>query len=62
MSVFARILLRYLVGYLIAKGLPEDVVHMIATDPETVAMIEVGAGAAIIEGWYGLARRFGWAR
>lgn len=66
MSVFVRIFLRWLAGFLIAKGIfSESDASMIATDPELAAMIEVGLGmalGAISEAWYFLARKFGWSK
>jgi hypothetical protein len=59
-AVTARILLRYLAGYLILKGvLPEDIARMIENDPEIAAV--VGALiAAGVESLYGVAKRLGW--
>lgn len=62
MGPYIRIALRYVAGYLVIKGLlPADLAEMIANDPEIVALIGLGIGAAV-EGAYALARRFGWAR
>lgn len=65
MTPIIRIGLRYLAGVLIAKGLlPEDVGNQIATDPDVLSAVEVGAGlaiAAIAEGWYWLAKKMGWS-
>jgi len=63
MSAAARILARYLIGFLIAKGLPIEDMGL-ASDPEVIALIEwaiTGLFAIIIEGWYYLAKRWGWA-
>lgn len=59
-AVTARILLRYLAGYLILKGvLPEDLARMIENDPEIAAV--VGALiAAGVESLYAVAKRLGW--
>lgn len=59
-AVTARILLRYLAGYLLIKGLlPEDVARMIENDPEIAAA--VGALiAAGVESLYAVAKRLGW--
>jgi hypothetical protein len=59
-AVTARILLRYLAGYLILKGvLPEDIARMIENDPEIAAV--VGALiAAGVESLYAVAMRLGW--
>ncbi len=58
----SRILLRYLAGFLVLKAvLPEDVGNMISTDPDLVAVV----GALIaggVEGFYMLARKYGWSK
>lgn len=66
MAIFFRIALRYLAGLLMAKGLlaPEAGIDL-ATDPDVEMAIQLAAGAlagAVSEGWYFLARRFGWAK
>jgi hypothetical protein len=63
-AVLVRILLRYGAGILIAKGLlaPEVGVE-IARDPDVAMALQVIAGllvGALSEGWYVLAKRFGW--
>lgn len=64
LAVFIRIFLRYVAGFLIAKGfLSQDMADLLAGEPELVAMIEVGIGLAImttVEGAYALAKRWGW--
>lgn len=64
MSVFVRILLRYLAGMLVARGLlMESDGNMLASDPEVASFLEMAAGAALgtlSEGWYMLAKKFGW--
>lgn len=65
-GVIIRILLRYASGALVAKGLlsAEDGASF-ATDPDIVQVLEVAAGMAIgaaTEGWYYLARKFGWSK
>lgn len=66
MGVFIRIFLRWAAGFLIAKGIfNESDANLITADPELAAMIEMGLGmalGAISEGWYVLARKFGWAK
>ncbi|MDO5706546.1 MAG: hypothetical protein Q4G49_15965 [Paracoccus sp. (in: a-proteobacteria)] len=59
-GVIARIALRYFAGALVAYGLVgiEDA-HAIAGDPDLILLIGA-ALAAIVEGAYALARRFGW--
>lgn len=65
-AVITRILLRYAAGALVAHGLlASDVGNQLAMDPDVLAALEVGVGAilmAISEGWYYLARRFGWSK
>lgn len=55
-----RILLRYLAGYLVIRGLvPQDIADMIAQDPELAAL--VGSAIALaVEGAYALAKKFRW--
>lgn len=64
MSTLVRILLRYIAGALILKGLlPADLGNELANDPEVISALElvIGAGiAAVVEGWYWLAKRMGW--
>jgi hypothetical protein len=60
----ARIILRYLSGALVAYGLlaPEDAAAL-AYDPQLVADVAIGVGAALtfaVEGFYWAARKFGW--
>lgn len=63
--VFSRILLRYLAGALVAYGLfPADLADQFVNDPEVInyTVLAIGAGiAALTEGAYLLAKRFGWA-
>ena len=65
-SIVARILLRYVSGVLIAKGLLDsDLGTQLVTDPDVIQYVQLalGAGAAIAaEWWYWLARRLGWSR
>lgn len=66
MAPLIRILLRYVTLPLLALGLilPEEQQAIIA-DPEIVSYVSIGLGLlalAIAEGWYALARRFGWAK
>lgn len=57
---YIRVILRYLAGYLLLKGLlPKEIVDMIEQDPELAGAI--GALIAIlVEGAYAFARRMGW--
>jgi hypothetical protein len=62
----ARIVLRYIVGLLVAKAIfsPEDG-NAFISDPEIAQMVELGVGVvvgAVTEAWYGLARRWGWSK
>lgn len=63
---FVRILLRYLAGLLVMKGLiSTDMGTTLASDPDAFAILEMGFGllaAAIAEWWYVAAKRFGWAK
>lgn len=61
-SVIIRIALRYGAGYLVLKGLlsPEDA-STLATDQDVQMVVGMAAGA-IAEGWYFLARKFGWSK
>jgi hypothetical protein len=65
MAVFARIILRYLAGFLVYKGLfSPDMGDTFAADPDIMAWTQLAlaaALAAVSEGWYWLARKFGWA-
>lgn len=64
-GVIIRILLRYLAAALVARGLiTTDLGAALAGDAEIIAVLELAAGAVIgvaVEGWYILARRFGWS-
>lgn len=66
MAPLVRIALRYLTLPLLAIGLilPEEQQAIIA-DPEIVGWVSTGLGVfapSVAEGWYWLARRFGWAK
>ncbi len=57
-----RISLRWLGGFLIAKGLAHDANAF--TDPELVTVVCYASAAmcgVISEGWYYAARKMGWA-
>ena len=61
-AVFVRIFLRYAAGALVARGfLGPDVADQILNDPDVEMALGVALGAAA-EGWFWLARRFGWAQ
>ncbi|MBW3099274.1 hypothetical protein [Pseudohoeflea coraliihabitans] len=64
-GVFARIILRVVAGFLIAKGwfAPKEI-EWITTDPDVLTIVNIGVGAAIwaaTEFYYCLAKRFRWA-
>ena len=63
MSPLIRIALRYLAGFLIAKGwLDATSADTLATDPEVVAAVQAGLGlvvAAVSEWWYSRAKKTG---
>ena len=64
MAPFIRIALRYLGGYLAARGWLAQADAGLFTDPELVAAISYGAAAlcALIgEGWYYVAKKWGLA-
>lgn len=64
-AAIARILLRYLAGILVTKGLlAPDVGSGLAVDPDVLNIITtiVGFGVmAVTESWYWFAKRFGWS-
>ncbi len=65
MAPFIRIALRYLAGYLIARGWLAQDDTGIFDDPDLVAAISYG-GAALCalasEFWYALAKKWGWSK
>jgi hypothetical protein len=65
-AVVIRIVLRYGAGLLVAKGLlAPEIGPALADDPDIQMVLEVGVGlvaGVLSETWYGLARRFGWAK
>ena len=64
-GVIIRILLRYLAAALVARGLiTTDLGAALAGDVEIATVLEVAVGTGIgvvVEGWYFLARKMGWA-
>jgi hypothetical protein len=59
----SRVGLRYLVGFLAARGYSVD--PAVATDPEVqqLALFCIAGGLALIsEGWWYLARKYGWGQ
>ncbi len=63
-AAFIRILLRYLAGVLVTRGLlSSDDGNWITSDPDIAMILETGAGLMIAsadELWYMLAKRLGW--
>lgn len=61
-----RILLRYLSGLLVMKGLiSTNMGTDLATDPDLMAILELvfGVGfATVAEWWYVLAKKWGWSK
>lgn len=66
LAPLSRIILRYAIGYFGAKGIvPTEVLALLSEDPEVVVMIENGialACGALVEYWYTLAVKYGWAK
>jgi hypothetical protein len=65
MAPFIRIGLRYLSGYLVARGFLAQSDAGLFNDPESIAAISYGGAAlcaAFGEGWYALAKHFGWTK
>lgn len=65
MGAIVRILLRYVVGALVAKAfISPDLGNTIVADPEIEMALQLGLGLAIgaaTETFYALAKRWGWA-
>ncbi len=60
MGLTARILLRYLLGYLVfINVLPKEISDAIQSDPEIVTLVALGLSAGI-EFLTAVARRLGW--
>lgn len=60
MGAIARIIARYGIGYLVAKGLP---LEGMVDDPDVVFILEwaiTASAAGVVEGYYWLAKRYGW--
>lgn len=66
MGPFIRIAMRYVAMALIAKGyLGKEDGDTLANDGDVFLAVEMMAGftiAAVTEGWYWLAKRFGWSK
>ncbi len=63
MSVFIRIVLRVLAGYLAGNGVPPEIVEMVLGDPDVLEGLELVIGAAlwfVVEVFYFMAKKFGW--
>jgi hypothetical protein len=60
----SRIILRYLVGALVAYNvITADHGSIVSTDPDLATLLEVGLSAVpgvAMEVWYWMAKRFGW--
>lgn len=60
-----RIIARYAIGILVAKGfIPTELINAISADPMAVGAVELGvaAGSAfVVERYYMLAKRRGWS-
>lgn len=65
LAPITRILLRYIAGILIARGIFDaGTGNFFATDPDIYALAQAGIGLAvgfITEGYYWLAKKFGWS-
>lgn len=65
-GVLVRIALRYGSGALVLHGfLSPDDGNALVSDPDVAQVLEIGIGlgmGAISEGWYYLARKWGWAK
>jgi hypothetical protein len=65
MSAYARIILRYLAMFLIAKGVfSPELGDAIASDPDILMLVQVVTGGVVAlaaEAWYGIAKRLGWS-
>ena len=61
----ARIVLRYGIGFLVGAGwIGSELGSQISNDPDVIAIVNfVGfaIGALAVEGYYWLAKRWGWA-
>ena len=64
-AAIIRIVLRYVAGILIAKGLVDSATAMeLARDPDVLMLSQTAVGIAAgvaAEAWYWLAKRMGWA-
>lgn len=64
MGPWIRIALRYLSGFLIAKGMADPSFDL-SLDPDITAAVEAGVGVVIgaaTEAYYVMARRLGWSK
>lgn len=63
-SLFIRILLRYIAGYLVLHGFfSQDDASTFMSDPDIAAVLEMGAGVClgyVVEQWTVFARKMGW--
>jgi len=59
----SRVLLRYIVGALIVKGYSIDPATAENADVQAIAYYLIGGGLALLsEGWWYLARKYGWSQ
>jgi hypothetical protein len=64
-TVLIRITLRYVAGYLLARGLLSADMVGLFSDPDFTAGLDLLSAAAVgaaAEGWYYLAHKLGWAK
>lgn len=62
LAPLSRNLIRYAVGYLLFKQVvPPDIAAMLAEDPFLVTLV-ASMIAAAVEGFWLMARKFGWSR
>ena len=61
----ARIVLRYGIGILVGAGwLSSELGGQISNDPDVAIVLDLAGfalGGLLVEGWYWLAKRWGWA-
>jgi hypothetical protein len=64
-AVVSRIILRYVAAALVAYGvLTSDLGEMLGGDEDAAAAVEIALGAVlgmVTEGWYYIAKRYGWS-
>lgn len=64
-GAITRIILRYGVGALVGAGwLSSELGNHLTSDPDIAVLVDyagLAVGAAVVEGWYWLAKKWGWA-